>query len=144
MQTAASDDPATSTRRSAMRAGIAAALGALDAPAMATAAGNPDAELVRLCDRLVAIDAERADIFRTIEDDAEKEIALQPTDVESRKIAERLYDMPDPVTSAGARAVARAAFAEAEKSLDGGLVCNDISDWLALTVVEYVAKGGVA
>lgn len=41
-------------RRETIRAAVAGAAAAIAAPAVAQAAGNPDAELIALCDRFVA------------------------------------------------------------------------------------------
>jgi hypothetical protein len=100
---------------------------------------NPDADLIALCDRLVVIEAQRCQVLHTIKEDDAQDVALAPIDEESRQIEARVYELGDPVTPAGVAAVARAAVAEAVKNLDGTLQIRDLSDWLALTVVEHMA-----
>ncbi len=105
-----------------------------------------DAELIRLCDRLVEIDAEeRAILASTDEDDGGP---LKPRfdalNVEWRAIDERMCDVADPVTRAGALAVARAAVAQAPKQTDGSFSATELAEWLAFTAAKWFAQEGVA
>jgi hypothetical protein len=107
---------------------------------------GPDAELIRLCDRLVEIDAEeRAILASTDEDDGGP---LKPRfdalNVEWRAIDERMCDVADPVTRAGALAVARVAVAQAPKQTDGSFSATELAEWLAFTAAKWFAREGVA
>jgi hypothetical protein len=127
----------------ALLAGAAAAT----LPRVALAAGTgPDAELIRLCDRLVEIDAEeRAILASTDEDDGGP---LKPRydalNVEWHAIDARLCDVADPVTKAGALAVARAAVAQAPRQTDGSFSTPELAEWLAFTAAAWFAAEGVA
>jgi zona occludens toxin (predicted ATPase) len=98
-------DPTIHSRRgllaaatSALVAGAAIATAAHGAPLASPADAGGDAELIRLCDRLVAIQAEEARIFATIEDEDAQDKALEPTTQEYRAIQARLYDLGNPTT----------------------------------------------
>jgi hypothetical protein len=126
---------------SALVAGAAIATAAHGAPVASPGLAGDDAELISLCDRLVAIMAEEARIFATIEDEGEQERALEPTSHEYRAIEARLYDLGNPTTPAGLRAAAAAAVATAPKNLEGEIECWSfgLAEWLAFSVVEMLA-----
>jgi hypothetical protein len=126
---------------------VVAELGApLPAIVQAVETVSPDVELIRLCDRLVA---NRAELSRLCDADhwapdhgphKPRHDALQE---EGDRIEAELYDLADPVTLAGAHAVARAAVSVAPKDADGSITCEYLSEWLNITVVEYMAREGV-
>jgi len=104
------------------------------------ATSNDDAELIRLCDRLVAIEAERAAIFETVAED-EQDRALDAATGEYDQIEARLAELGNPTTLAGMRAMARAAVATAPKNTAGEVTAGvaGLSEWLAFGVVEAMA-----
>jgi hypothetical protein len=139
---------ATPSRRGLLAAAAAAlAAGA----AIATAAhGTPvalpgaDAELIRLCKRLVEIEAAEAVIFDTFEDEDDataQDRALAPLQAEWQAIEDRLYELDNPTTPEGVHAVAVAAIATAPKLADGqiGNWSFGLSEYLAFAAVEWLA-----
>jgi hypothetical protein len=109
---------------------------------------GPDAELIRLWDRLVAMHAEEAAIVKAADpdapDDGPHKPVLDALHEEWQAIDARLYDVAEPVTQAGVRAVARAAVSQAPRTVDGSIDAPQLAEWLAFTVAEYVAREGVA
>lgn len=83
---------------------------------------SPDAELIRLCDRLVAIRAEEraiTDADAWVPDRGPYKARFDALLAEWFAIDARLYDVDEPVTRARVLAVARAAVAQAPKQADG-------------------------
>jgi hypothetical protein len=108
---------------------------------------GPDGELIRLCDRLEAMNAEEAAILKMDPDAPDRgpfKPAYDALHAEWFAIDARLYDVAEPVTRAGVLAVARAAIAQAPKQADGWIDAPQLAEWLAFTVAEYVAREGVA
>jgi hypothetical protein len=58
---------------------------------------------------------------------------------EHHTINARLTDLPEPATAAGARAMARAALAVAVRDSDGSIICENTTEWLVFSVVEFLA-----
>jgi hypothetical protein len=146
------ETPATPSRRAvlagstaALLAGAAAVTAARGAPVAAPGGAGDDAEMVRLCDRLVAIEAEEAAIFATVPED-EQDTVLLPFTEEFRQIENRLYDLGDPTTPEGLRAAARAALAHAPRDMGGNIdtTHGGIAEWLAFGIAETLAAGSVA
>jgi hypothetical protein len=106
-----------------------------------------DAELILLCDRLVAISAEEAAIL-----DADPEVddggpllpRMDALTEEWRIIETRLYAVGAASTRASMLAAARAAIAEAPRDNVGEISCVALAEWLAFTVADYVAREAVA
>jgi hypothetical protein len=123
---------------------IAAAVVATRGPPPALAdADSPDAELIRLCDRLVAIDAAESTIYATVDgsDDDALDAALDPFTAEWRAIEARLYELGGPRTPQGTVAMARAAVAYTTTEPDGSFATTiHLADWLAINVAACVAR----
>jgi hypothetical protein len=66
----------------------------MSAPALAAV----DHELIALCDRLVEIAAEERRLYATIDDEDEREVALEPLDKEALNIHARLRELGAPVS----------------------------------------------
>jgi hypothetical protein len=128
----------------ALLAGVAA----VTLPRAALAAGiGPDAELIRLCDRLAANRAEWFAIMNsrhTIEDEKRTEPDNDRLLAERHARLDQIEAAPDLSTMAGAAAMARAAMADTPVGVDGHWEAREDNEWLALTVAEYVAREGVA
>jgi len=143
--------PGTTPRRRGLLGGAVALLAgaaAVTLPRAVQAAGaGPDAELIRLCNRLVAIRAEERAITDADEwapDHGPYKPRYDALGEEWDAIDARMYDVAEPVTLAGVRAVARAALSQAPRDADGSINAPQLAEWLAFTVVEYVAREGVA
>ncbi|HET6236884.1 MAG TPA: hypothetical protein VFE41_18265 [Acetobacteraceae bacterium] len=123
----------------------AAATPAAAMPIAPTAPGS-DAELIRLCDRLVAIQAEETAMFEvdlyTDDDGSRFKPVMDALTEERRTVETRLYDVGGPTTKAGLLAAARAAASEAPKDADGAISCVALAEWLAFGVVERMAGEG--
>jgi hypothetical protein len=104
-------------------------------------AAGPDAELITLCNRLVAIEAEEAVIFKTVAEEDDQDRALEPTTQEYRQIEDKLTELGNPTTHAGMRAMARASVAWAPRDLDGEITAGvaGLAEWLAFGIVESLA-----
>jgi hypothetical protein len=134
------------TRRSAL--GLATAIAGI-AAVPALAATSPDAELIALCNRLVAI--RQAELALTeqlptesLVDEDEIEDALEQLDAEHRPLATLIYKHKRPTTIEGARAMARAALPHISKCADGSMVLTDIGEWLSVRVAEFLSGSVVA
>lgn len=126
------------TRRAALAAGAAL----LAAPA--TAAPNPDAELIRLADEVIRLQAALCATYEGLVT-LEQERAVAP---EQTRLAELIDDAADdlaemaPSTLAGFIAKARAAFALGTQTRDGELEATGIDDLLLVALVEDLARLG--
>ena len=111
---------------------------AIAAQASAPAA---DAELIRLCDRIVALEAAYDATCAGARTHAEERAAAPQLEAISEEITanmELIYDLR-PQTLAGLQAMARAAHAGADKNREGGMLVDDEADWLAAAVIEHLA-----
>lgn len=133
------------TRRALL--GGAGALAALGAGPLAAGLTNPapvrDAELVRLCERVVAIKVQEDALFASgdsIEDDDRIAPLLVPLADERGEIIEQLEDLgPVPSTWVGVRSMAAAALALAPRSSDGVILADgDDAAWLAYRVAQVL------
>jgi hypothetical protein len=128
------------TRRLAL---LGAAATPTSAMPIAQTAHGPDAELIRLCDRVVAIQAEETAMFEAdpaADDDGSRfKPVMDALTEERRAIETRLYDVGAPTTKAGLLAAARAAVSEAPKDADGAISCVALAEWLAVGAVERMA-----
>jgi hypothetical protein len=115
--------------------------------AVLAAGAGPDAEQIRLCDRLAANRAEWFALINsrhTIEDEKRTEPDNDRLLAERRALLDQIEAAPDLSTTAGAAAIARAALADAPVGVDGHWEAREDNEWLALTVAQYVAREGVA
>jgi hypothetical protein len=105
-------------------------------PDAATATATDDAKLIRLCDRLVALEATRETVYATIDDDDEAARAIAPTEPEYEQARAALWTCGPATTDAGRRAVARAAIAAASKTSQGEIMLDtgDLSSCLAFSL----------
>ena len=116
----ATDNPTPSCRL-AVRYGAAAALGGLITPVIAEAdhGAGDDAELIRLCDRMVAIQARTFELYcgpgapKDPDNDPVTGPELAALSAEWLEVMPQIVGLA-PATLPGARALARAALANAE------------------------------
>jgi hypothetical protein len=105
-------------------------------------APDPDAELIALCDRLVAWETKFDAIYLAIPDDGEAERMAAAMAPEYDEIKRRLYALEAPRTLAGQRAFARAALATAQRASDGGVILDDgggLGSYLAFGLAHAMA-----
>jgi hypothetical protein len=110
-RTRADTPPNPSRRTMLLLTGTAAAV-ARGAPHALAAADGPDAELIRLCDRLMTLEAAQRTILsaqRTTEDELRDEPKIDAISAEQKAVFDLITELPQPVTQAGAGAMARAA-----------------------------------
>jgi hypothetical protein len=135
-------NPVTS-RRQALGFGAAACCIATIPKHPDAAAPSPDAELIRLCDRLVINRALEAAVYEAYpDDDDEREPVLAPIDNEWWELAAALEELDGPRTPEGARAMALAALAEAPRDCDGDIENGDLHERLAIGCARYLAGEG--
>jgi hypothetical protein len=121
---------------------IAAAVATRGAPPALAGADDPDAEMISLCDRLVAGEAAKTAIYATMDgtDDDALDAAMKLFRNEWRAIEARLYDIGAPRTPQGIMAMARAAVALCDIEPDGSVDADYLGDWLAINVAACVAR----
>jgi hypothetical protein len=141
---------ATTRRGALLGSALAGLIGgaAVAKAAQSSTLANPDAALIALCDRIVALnDAELAlyEVRHSIEDEKRTEAALDALLDERTVIVERIQEMPDAATVDGLRAMARASLALAPKRLDGSphFDGGDAED-LAFDIARILGSGGAA
>lgn len=96
-----------------------------------------DGELISLCARLIALEAEEG---RLLKAGTGIEAALEDSIREWQEIEQRMYQLGLPQTAEGARAIARAALTVADKREDGSLDPKDFGTWLSLMAASYLAR----
>jgi hypothetical protein len=132
----------TPTRRAAL--GIATAIAGI-AAVPALAAPSSDAELIEVCDRLVAIRKAEFAVYavrKTVEDERRTEPALSALSAETEAMMRRIDEIPDIKTLAGLQAMSRAARALAPIRADGTpYVDGGDAEWLAFEVTRALAEG---
>jgi hypothetical protein len=133
------------TRRHALRLGGLAALAVVLLVAVSKAAepaAGPDAELIASCDALVDWET-RWETFcasrHTIEEEERTEPQEMALSEEYEALIDRIEKAAAPTTIAGAAAMARAAMATAQRTLDGELTPNTNGEWLALEAAQFFA-----
>jgi hypothetical protein len=130
----------------ALVTGAAAATVARAAPQAAPAAAGEDAELIRLCDRLIVLEKQHDAIYLAFSDDDEADRQAGPLIPELLEIRDRLYAIgAAPISEAGRLAFARAAIASAERTHDGRIMLDDggsIGSYLAFGLCHSVAEDG--
>jgi hypothetical protein len=123
----------TPTRRSAMQFGVGALIAGITAPIMASAALSPDAELIKICDRLLRIKAAFNELFsrrNTVEQEDATEDELTALYDRKSLAVEELEELDPPTTLAGVKALARAALATHDgRNSDGEIESNCDSHW---------------
>jgi hypothetical protein len=111
----------------------------------AEAAPSPDAELIEVCDRLVAIRQAELAVYavrKTVEAERRTEPALDVLSAETEALMRRIDDIPDTQTLAGLQALSRAARAMAPLRADGTPYFEGgDAEWLALEVTRALAEG---
>jgi hypothetical protein len=144
----ATETPTTS-RRSALRGlgltSIAAGLAARSALATPAAPPDADAELIRLCGEVVAIQ-DRINALYTTDDEERTEPELDALFAMHHERLDLIEATAvSPATLAGARAIAQASVAIAPLNVDGEVSFDGgDSEWLALVVVNFLAGSAVA
>jgi hypothetical protein len=126
----------------ALAAGTAIATKALAGPVESLQGAGDDAELIRLCERLIAWEARYEEICLTIEDDDEANAAAAAINGEFAQIRDRLYELGAPVTAEGRLAFARACLASAQHDRSGKIILDNggsISSYLAFGLAHSVA-----
>jgi len=108
---------------------------------------SADAELIALCNRLMAIERDIAALMATrmtIEDEQRTESQLTAMFAAGSQIFDRIYDQPDVTTMAGALAMARASIAVAPRDTDSQIIWTGDSEYLAWSVAEFLIATAVA
>ena len=117
--------------------------GIATARATTPAATGNDAELIHLCERLVAMHEEELAIHEAnnrAEDIEPHKTRIGELATEWFRIEARIYELPDPVTPAGIAAVARAAAVEWPRRSNGELDAGGgLAEWLACILIEHHA-----
>lgn len=136
------------TRRSALKLNISVIAAGLAAPALAMAApASVDAELIKLCNDLVAANAEietLCDTRQTIADEHRTERQLELLYQKQNKIKEAIEEQGCPKTTEGVRAMACVAMTRFPGTFEGEPIAHDFDEWINLCVVEFVASRGFA
>jgi hypothetical protein len=101
-------------------------------------ADAPDAELIALCERLMAFEETARGLNRTIADGPGPDAAINALCEEQSAIGEKIQAIGYPTTKEGARAMARAGLATRDEAVDA----PDLCDWLLLAAANYIV--GVA
>ena len=149
--------PAAPSRRALFGAGAALlAGGALSDPAfvkpkpLAWRNGprppdEADAELIRICDRITVVEGEIASLFDIATDEDERDVLLEPLNVELTSLVDKYWELPEAVSVAGVRSIARAAWAMAPKRPDGEVEFpGGDAETLAFHVIKHLVAGGAA
>jgi len=138
----------TPTRRSALKLSISAIAAGLAAPALAMAApASPDAELIKLCNDLVAANAEIEALCatrKTIADEHRTEQQLELLSQKHSTIEAAIEEQGSPETAEGVRAMACVAMTRFPGIFEGEPIAHDFDEWVTLCVVEFVAGGALA
>jgi hypothetical protein len=134
-----------SARRDILRLAPAALAGVMMARPSQTAPVSPDAELIEVCNALMALRREQAAICRAdpmAPDRGPLHDRYQQTWVERARLEERLYESSDPKTMEGARPLARLTLAHAERDRDGDIMSSNLSEHASLWVSDLLAGEG--
>jgi hypothetical protein len=130
------DDKVTS-RRSALRGGLAAIAAGLAVPALASTKPDDDAQLIRLCDRLVQL---RTYEIAELSSDDYDEDNLVENDREWDAIVPRVRQIDRPLTLAGAAAMGRCVVRHCSTCRDGEVYTEiDLAKWMTIRVSEFLA-----
>lgn len=133
-------------RRTALRgAGIAGIAGLIGMATTAKAA-TTDAELIRACDKMIALQREFSALFdqrHTVEDEKRTEPELLNLYAREDALEKRFYALPAPTTIEGVRALARMALRSWELDFIGEPVVADFDEWSKITVLDYLAGDAI-
>ncbi len=132
-------------RRSALRAVGLVGLACIAGKA-AMATPEQDAEIIRVCDELLANKAEFDALFSrrvSIQDEERTNPELEALSAREAEIQDRLSDLPPPSTLAGAQAMARVAVSR-WWMLNGEdeLYAEDFDSWGNLSILQFLAETG--
>jgi hypothetical protein len=109
---------------------------------------NPDAELIRLCERIVANRAEDEAICTAdphAPDGGPNHVRLEELWADYATAEAQIFELPEPTTAQGAKAAARASLACAPRDAEGEITAGeDLDTWLAFACVEWLAGSAVA
>jgi hypothetical protein len=138
-------DPATTvrSRRSALRFGGTATVAGLMTPLTSLAAAYADAELIRLCNRVLSLWAKMEALYRvrrTLADEIRTEPMLEQLYRENEIAVDRIDDTGGPTTLVGARAMAETSLALAPRNNAGDLLFHGNAEWLAFCVAEFLVE----
>jgi hypothetical protein len=133
-------EPETPTRRSAGGIGLAAIGATLIAPGLASAA-EPDAELIALCDRLVANEQAQPGLHGTDGNEAAIDRALELLYSEWDDLLAQIQRIDGPTTFVGARAMARAALKITPRNIDGDMVASGEPEQMLFVAVSRFLTG---
>ncbi|MBU6356453.1 MAG: hypothetical protein KJS79_06915 [Rhodospirillales bacterium] len=128
-------------RRGTLKAAMAGAAAAIAAPAVAYAAGNPDARFIADCDEFVALQQAELRAFKTIKDDDERNIALTRPRARQTALIDSIWATDRIHTPEGARAAARVILAWSDRTFDGKFEPDNLEDAVALTLASYLTGG---
>lgn len=126
----------------ALAAGAAIATGALAAPVASPEGAGDDAELIALCDRLVANQREERQICIADEwapDRGPLHAKYKALWAEYKQLRDRIYAAKEPVSLAGIQAVSRAGLVAAQRDHEGNLVPDSLCEWLLLSLALFHA-----
>lgn len=130
-----------STRRSAPRFSAAAFASSLTFPALADGT-KTDAELIALCDRIVAVDREEHAIYatqRSADDERRTQPAIDALRAERDTLIERIGEMPAAATVSGLQALSRASLALADRDGSAPYFNGGDAELLALKIVHALS-----
>jgi hypothetical protein len=136
----------TTSRRSTLGFSAAAIVAGITAPTLADAGTpNPDAELIRNCDRLAAIRTEEMALYSVPdeEEDHGHEDAVTSLNEKFHQVASLIYASEPPQTLDGIKAMARAAITGAERSPDGSIDMIDMTQWMSIRMIEFLSGRSV-
>ncbi len=126
------------TIRAAAMAGAAAVLAA---PAVAYAAGNPDARFIAECNEYVAATRDEYASFKTIRDDAERDIVMAENLARQEALIKSIWGVERISTPEGAHAAARVILAASMRAADGDFAPDTLEQAVAVTLAEYMTGG---
>jgi hypothetical protein len=139
----ANTTPTTPTRRAAFRGlgftSIAAGLAAVPALSAPAAPPDADAELIRLCDRLVQLRTHEIAVLKRMDDDDDDYDPLEATDAEWDALVPRVREIDWPLTLDGAKAMARFVVRCSDRQPDGDITMIDLAQEMSIRVSEFLA-----
>ena len=128
-------------RRGTLKAAMAGAAAAIAAPAVATAASNPDAQFIRDCDEFVALQQAERRAFETIKEDDERNIFLTKPRARQTALIDSIWATDRISTPEGARAAARVILAWSNRTSDGKFEPDTLEQAVAVTLADYMTSG---
>ena len=108
-----------------------------------------DTSLIRLCARLVAVEAQYSEtalrVDRKLEAEKRGNRQLDGLQHEEETILDQIHEMPDATSPGGLRAMAEAAMALATRISNGAPKdANTAGEWLAYEVSRIIAAGAAS